>query len=273
MSRTLAKEISFRGIGLHSGADCRVALFPFDSGVCFKTANGIYPITEVTVEEDQRLTGLKLPDGTIVRTAEHLLASIAGMGIDSVLIESNGGEIPILDGSASCFAQAIVSAGNRSTNSKRNTLSVPVPIAVDDAERGRFVIALPSDRLKITYIIDYSGTPIGMQRVSYDITPDNFLNIISKARTFCLTSEFDYLKSNGLAKGGSLENAMVFDGKSLLNPEGFRFQLECATHKVLDLLGDLSLLGTLPVAHYIAVCAGHEMHGKLVDKLKRVLAR
>jgi UDP-3-O-[3-hydroxymyristoyl] N-acetylglucosamine deacetylase len=274
MSITLAKEISFEGTGLHSGAACSVELLPSDKGgLCFKTSNGIFPITDATVAEDQRLTGLKLPDGSTVKTAEHLLASIVGMGIDDIVIESIGGEIPILDGSASCFAEAIAAAGLKETAGSKYEASVFVPVAVDDAKRGRSVVALPSDKLKITYIIDYSGTPIGIQHISYDITPEVFLNTISQARTFCLTSELDYLKANGLARGGSLENAMVFDDRSILNPDGLRFPLECVTHKVIDLLGDLALLGTIPTAHYVAVCAGHEMHGKLVDKLKRLLAK
>jgi len=120
-------------------------------------------------------------------------------------------------------------------------------------------------------VIDYPGTPVGTQRASYVITPEVFLEKISKARTFGLTSELEYLKKNGLAKGGSLGNALMFDEKGLLNEGGLRFPEECAAHKINDLLGDLSLLGSIPVAHYIGICAGHDLHGRLVDRIKRAL--
>lgn len=267
MARTIADNIEFNGIGLHSGADCRVIMFPAkDGGIRFKTAGGIYSITEAVVEEDQRLTGFVFPDGTKIRTAEHMLAAISGIGIDNILIESTGEEIPILDGSASVYVKAfkeIGFVGERET--KQPVLSMPV--FVDDGKRT--VFAMPSRTLKITYIVDYSGTPIGVQKVSYEITEETFANVISKARTFCLTSELDFLKSNGLARGGSLGNAMVFAEDKMLNEGGLRFPLECVTHKIIDLLGDLTLLGRIPTAHYVAICAGHAMHNKLVEKLKR----
>lgn len=149
--------------------------------------------------------------------------------------------------------------------------ALAVPIVIDDPYKERSMMAIPSERLMVTYVIDYPGTPIGTQRASYTVTPDVFLQRISKARTFGLTSELDYLKKNGLAKGGSLENALMFDEKGLLNEGGLRFPLECVTHKINDLLGDLALLGTIPTAHYIGICAGHDLHGRLVDRIKRVL--
>jgi len=146
-----------------------------------------------------------------------------------------------------------------------------VPVVIDDPDKDRSIMALPSERLKVTYVIDYPGTPVGTQRASFMISPDVFLERISKARTFGLTSELDYLKKNGLAKGGSLENALMFDENGLLNKCGLRFPLECVTHKINDLLGDLALLGSIPTAHYIGICAGHDLHGRLVDRIKRVL--
>lgn len=269
MSRTLARALEFNGVGLHSGAECRVVLSPSENGgVCFKTSNGIYKISDAVIEEDQRLTGFVLPDGTKIRTAEHLLASISAMGIDSVLIESFGGEIPILDGSASVFSKAIFDAGFCGEKS-HDYLSVSAPLYVNEGHKT--VFAMPSEALRITYVVDYPNTPIGTQQVTYDITEKSFLENISKARTFCLTTELDYLKTNGLAKGGSLDNAMVFAPDKMLNEGGLRFTLECVTHKVIDLLGDLTLLGQIPVAHYVAICAGHSLHDKLVEKLRRTV--
>ena len=269
MGRTIAEQLEFKGTGLHSGAECRVILSPSsEKGIRFKTENGIYGISEAVVEEDQRLTGFVFPDGTKIRTAEHLLAAVSGMGIDDLLIESFGGEIPILDGSASVFAEAISETGCTGEKDRRVS-AVSVPFCVDEGKR--CVFAMPSDVLRITYIIDYSGTPIGVQKISYEINEKTFEETISRARTFCLTAELDYLKANGLAQGGSLDCAMVFAQDRMLNESGLRFPNECATHKVLDLMGDLTLLGVIPTAHYVAVCAGHAVHDKLVAKLKRAL--
>lgn len=267
MARTIAAELTFSGVGLHSGADCKVVIKPAESGgICFKTQSCIYSITEAVVEEDQRLTGFVFPNGAKIRTAEHLLSAISGMGIDNILIESTGDEIPILDGSASVFARAFAKTGFIGERaSARSVLSVPV--FVDDGRST--VFAMPSKTLKVTYMIDYTGTPIGVQKASYNITEEIFLNVISNARTFCLTTELDFLKSNGLARGGSFENAMVFAQDKMLNDGGLRFPLECVTHKILDLLGDLTLLGRIPTAHYVGICAGHAMHDKLVEKLRR----
>lgn len=272
MPFTIFAPTEFTGVGLHSGELSTVSVHPSEQeGIYFSTGNGLFPLTSANVVEDRRLTGFRLPDGTIVRTAEHLLAALTGLEIDSAVIRLAGEEIPILDGSPHPFAVAFSEAGitEYGGNSKKRALSVPV--VIDDPHRDRSIMAIPAERLKVTYVIDYPGTPIGTQRASYIISPEVFLEMISKARTFGLTSELDYLKKNGLAKGGSLENALMFDDKGLLNECGFRFPLECATHKINDLLGDLALLGTIPTAHYIGICAGHDLHGRLVDRIKRVL--
>ena len=271
MSRTIKNEIILEGIGLHSGKQGKISLYPSDrAGIYFKTVTGLYPLTSAVIEENKRLTGFKLPDGTIIRTAEHLLGSIIGMGLDSVILELKGEEIPILDGSAYPFASAIADTGIEEQGEKKIDRVLMAPIFVEESERQRIVAAVPSNILKVTYVIDYSGTPIGTQRVCYNITHEVFLQTISKARTFGLTSEIDYLNKAGLAKGGSLDNSLVFDENSLLNEGGLRFPLECATHKVIDLLGDLAFVGSVPVAHYIAICAGHDIHAVLTNRLKRI---
>ncbi|MDO4987747.1 MAG: UDP-3-O-acyl-N-acetylglucosamine deacetylase [Synergistes sp.] len=266
---TIKDEIKLSGIGLHSGEYATVTLRPCDKcGIYFRGRDGLASVADAVVEEDCRLTGFSLPNGVSVRTGEHLLAAVVGMGIDAIEIELNGGEVPIMDGSAFPFAEAIKETGLAEIGGKRNNLSIAVPLAVEENNGDRLLFALPSDKLSITYMIDYSGTPIGFQKIKYDITTETFYNIISRARTFCLTRELLYLKANGLAKGGSLENAMVFDENGLVSPQKLRFPFECVTHKVIDLLGDLALTGTAPVGYYVAVCAGHSIHGKLVRKLK-----
>jgi len=269
--RTLKSAARFEGIGLHSGKFARVSIEPsFDGTVSFKTASGVFPLTSAVVEEDNRLTGFRLPDGTSVRTAEHLLASIAGMEIDSALIELDGEEVPIGDGSARPFVEAMAAAGICETGEKTAKRALAFPITIDEPESGRFIAAVPSCATRVTYVIDYPGTLVGTQRVTYEINADTFERVISGARTFCLTQELDYLKKHGLALGGSLDNALVFGEDALLNDGGLRFPLEPVTHKVTDLIGDLLLAGPIPIAHYICVCAGHGIHGKLADRLKRL---
>lgn len=269
--KTLAKELTFTGIGLHSGKDASVTLCPYGKqGIYFENENGISSITEAELAEDSRLTAFRLPNGVVVRTGEHMLGAIVGIGLDSVLIKNKFEEIPILDGSAANFVEEI----------KDNIIDDGIAVkklfissAVSAMEQNgkRFVIALPSETLRITYTIDYSDTPIGTQTVTYDVTQENFINVICKSRTFGLTREFEFLKKHGLARGGSLENAMVFDEIGLMGGQEFRFPLECVTHKVIDLLGDLALLGKVPVGHYIAHCAGHSTHGLLKGKLLKIL--
>lgn len=271
MAKTLKNIIEFTGIGLHSGKTATVRLLPSATqGIFFHTPGGEYSISEAVVEEDSRLTAFKLPDGTRVRTAEHLLGSVVGMGLEGVIIELKGAEVPILDGSALPFARKIAETGVVDEGEPARPRFVSTVVAVDEPESGKFLAALPSEELRITYVIDYHGTMIGTQRVSYSVTDKNFLDIISRARTFGLTSEIDFLKKNGLAKGGSLCNALVFGKEKLLNEDGLRFPLEPVTHKITDLLGDLALLGFLPKAHYVAICAGHGIHRLLTDKLKRL---
>ncbi|MDO5563121.1 MAG: UDP-3-O-acyl-N-acetylglucosamine deacetylase [Synergistaceae bacterium] len=268
--RTLSNEIALSGVGLHSGVQSTVRLLPSDTyGITFKTKNGSYRISSAEIEEDSRLTGFRLPDGTPVRTAEHLLASIVGMELDAVAIVLEGEEVPILDGSSHIFASEIDIAGCSEISGAEKHIALSSPIVID-AGAGKSISAAPSKEFQITYVIDYPNTPIGTQKADYTINRENFLNVISKARTFGLTYEFDYLKKYDLAKGGSLDNALVFDNDKLLNEGGLRFPLECVTHKVIDLLGDLALAGSVPVARYIAVCAGHGVHRKLVERFRRI---
>lgn len=271
--RTLRNEIKISGVGLHSGEHSTLWMRPCERAGIYFRKNGVLSSTaKAVVEEDQRLTGFRLPNGALVRTGEHLLAAIAGMGLDSVELELSAAEVPIMDGSARPYADAIRECGFEEIEGTVKRRAISSPIFVEENGGNRLLIAAPSDKLSITYIIDYSKTPIGVQKVRYDITEDTFYNIISRARTFALTYELDYLKQNGLAKGGSLENAIVFDEKGPVYGQTLRFPLECVTHKVIDLLGDLTLAGEIPTAHYVAIAAGHSIHGKLTRRIKSLFS-
>lgn len=269
--KTLNRQINISGVGLHSGEKSAVCLRPSNiPGISFKNAGGVSMASEAVVEEDSRLTGFCLPNGMKVRTGEHMLAAIAGMGLEAVQIEMEGEEVPIMDGSAFAFAHEIKEAGLCEVEGEAKKCAVSLPLTVEEKNGARLLFALPSEELKITYIIDYTGTPVGVQRASFTVTPDTFYETISRARTFGLTSELDYLKREGLARGGSLDNALVFDEKGLLGGAKLRFPQECVIHKMTDLLGDLTLSGCLPTAHYVGICAGHSIHAKLTRKLKAI---
>ena len=188
-----------------------------------------------------------------------MLAAIAGMELEAVEIVLEGGEVPIMDGSAFPFAEAINETGFADAPGETPRRALSAPIVLEENGGRRFLAAVPSEKLCVSYVIDYSGTPVGTQNVTYDV-----------ARTFGLTSELEYLRRNGLAKGGSLDNALVFDGEGLVGDASLRFPLECVTHKVIDLLGDLTLAGPIPTAHYVAIAAGHSIHGKLARRIRTV---
>ena len=268
--KTLKEEIKISGMGLHSGEKTAVRLMPSErAGIWFANKSGeLSNISEAVVEEDQRLTGFSLPNGVAVRTGEHMLAAIAGMGLEAVEVVLEGGEVPIMDGSAFPFAEAIKEAGLADVSGEAARRALAAPVAIEENGGKRFLAAVPSEKLCVSYVIDYSGTPVGTQNVTYDVTCETFYNIISKARTFGLTSELEYLRRHGLAKGGSLDNALVFDEEGLVGGASLRFPLECVTHKVIDLLGDLTLAGPIPTAHYVAIAAGHSIHGKLARRIK-----
>ena len=270
--KTLKAEIKISGVGLHSGENCTVRLFPCTRhGIYFRNRDGeLANVVDAVVEEDQRLTGVSLPNGVSVRTGEHMLAAISGMGLEAVEIYLEGGEVPIMDGSAFPFAEAIKETGLVEVPGGSARRALSAPIALEENGGRRFLAAVPSEKLVVSYVIDYSGTPVGTQNVTYELTEETFYNIISKARTFGLTSELDYLRRNGLAKGGSLDNALVFDENGLVGDAVLRFPLECVTHKVIDLMGDLTLAGPIPTAHYVAIAAGHSIHGKLARRIRAI---
>ena len=271
--KTLKNEIRLSGVGLHSGSAAAVTLVPSEGEwINFVNQKGASSVTQAVIEEDSRLTGFSLPNGMTVRTAEHLLAAVAGMGLEAVDIHLEGQEVPIMDGSALPFAQAIRETGFRDNGKKSRPRFLATPLIAEENNGARLMFAYPSEKLRVTYIIDYSGTPVGLQKFSCDITEENFYNIIAGARTFGLTSELGYLRQHGLAKGGSKENALIFDENGLVEGQQLRHPQECSIHKITDLLGDLTLSGPVPTAHYVGLASGHSVHAKLVRSLRALFA-
>ncbi len=275
--RTIAAQIIQTGTGLHSGVNTNVRILPADPGsgryfvrVDLPSAPPI-PAKVATVFQTVLSTELRQGEATI-RTVEHLLASLAVMGVDNARIEIDGPEVPLLDGSARIWAENIAKVGTVEQNAPvcENTLSLEETIWVrqDDA----FVCAIPASQTRFTYGIDFELPAIGNQWHSWMpvLEPQNlyesFVSEIAPARTFGLMHQIEHLKKSGLIKGGSLENALVCGPDGWVNPP-LRFPNEPVRHKILDLVGDLSLLGIFPRAHFLAYKASHNLHVQLAQKL------
>jgi len=265
---TLCDEIVFEGKGIHSGRASSLRLSPYEEGqgIVFAFGANRYGIAEARADGSKRNTSLIFPEGERVATVEHLLSAIAGLGLDDALITVCGEEVPIMDGSPLPFAEAIIARGTRNFESEYIARYLDAPLCVDWRESS--ITALPSDEMRVTYVIDYPDSPIGTEMKSITVTPENYFSEIAPARTFCLAREVKELWEAGLGLGGGEDNVLVIgDG----NPSGrYRVSRECAAHKAADLLGDLTLAGFVPQAHYVCVRGGHSLHIKLADRIKRI---
>lgn len=272
LQHTLAGEVTRSGIGLHSGTSTQVTIRPAAAG------EGRYfvrvdlpgaPVISAQIEAvNPTMLSTELVNGNAkVRTVEHLLASLAGLGVDNARIEIDGAEVPLLDGSAHEWAVAIADVGLVS-QSAQVTRSILEPIWIYEGDA--FVAAIPAPALRFSYGIDFELAAIGNQWHSWPPDRDSFLTEIAPARTFGLAHQIDQLRSSGLIKGGSLENALVCGDDGWLNPP-LRFSNEPVRHKLLDLVGDLSLLGAIPIAHFLAYKASHRLHTQLAQKISLTL--
>jgi UDP-3-O-[3-hydroxymyristoyl] N-acetylglucosamine deacetylase len=263
--------VELQGIGLHSGlpTKVRICAAPVNSGRHFVRVDlpdaPVIPAHIDTVSTTTLSTELKVGDAT-VRTVEHLLASLAALGISDARIEIDGAEVPLLDGSAQRWVEALVAAGWASP-AVVMTAGQPLTEAVWLHQGDQFVAALPSPELRFTYGIDFDLKPIGNQWYSWQPGQEQFTTAVAPARTFGLAHQIEQLQQAGLIKGGSLENALVCDQEKWINPP-LRFPNEPVRHKLLDLIGDLSLLGSFPQAHFIAYKASHDLHTKLAQQLR-----
>jgi UDP-3-O-[3-hydroxymyristoyl] N-acetylglucosamine deacetylase len=268
--RTLARPVEWTGVGLHSGEEGRVGALPAQEGG-FRILDGgrAVPLQECALQGDARGSEVLLPSGRKVRTVEHLFAALRGMGVDNVLLEVEGPEIPVLDGSALPFAEKIREVGLCELSGMPGRLDAFADVGVDGGKGGRCGFVFPSPDFRIEYVIDYPGTPIGTQLLDVVLSPSVFYEKIAPARTFCLESELRELERRSLARGGSLDNAVVVGEKGPLNPEGLRFPDEYVRHKVLDLIGDLALLNCRITGHFVLLRAGHSLHQALGRRLER----
>src|SRR5215475_10684753 len=259
--RTVRRAISCVGIGLHSGNKVRLSLKPAAAGfgIRFRRTDLGHHEVPATV---QHLAGIQLATGlasndVAVETVEHLLAALVSMNIDNVLIELNSPEVPIMDGSAAPFIYLIQEAGVKVQQAPRKYLKIVRPIAIS---RGDKRIALfPSDHFKVTYSISYDHPLLRHQSRTLRITEESFIEEIAPARTFTFLKDVEMMRQNGLALGGSLDNAIVLGETGVLN-NALRFEDEFVRHKILDAVGDLALVGYPVIGHLVAHRGGHSLH-------------
>jgi UDP-3-O-[3-hydroxymyristoyl] N-acetylglucosamine deacetylase len=268
--RTLQLKAVVEGIGLHSGRNVVLRLLPapVDYGIRFIRTDLSHPV-EIPARGafvvDTTLNTTLGRDRARVGTVEHLLAALYALGVDNVRVEIDGPEVPILDGSAAPFVRLIEQVGIREQRASRRVAVVRKPAVVTDGDKE--VRLLPGPMFSIHYAIDFQHPLITNQRFGLDLTARTFVREIAHARTFGFAREVEMLRERGLALGGSLENAIVVDDFHILNPEGLRFPDEFVRHKILDAIGDLSLLGMPVVGQLHAQKSGHALNQRLVSQL------
>ena len=268
---TLATPVSLSGVGLHSGVkvNLRLAPAPSNSGIVFKRTDLEGFAIEALARNVARVsyaTSL-MKKGVLISTTEHLLSALVAFGVDNVHVEIDNLELPISDGSALHFTWLIAEAGLRRQRAPRNYLKVLEPVEVSDGVRR--IAVYPSETFRLTYLVVFPHPLIGEQSLDFTPGEGSYEAEIAPARTFGFLQEIEALRASGLIRGGSLENAVVLTREGLLNPEGLRFPNEFCRHKILDLMGDLALIGRPLIGHVVAERAGHAMHIALVTRLLR----
>lgn len=265
---TLREPVAFEGVGLHSGAPCRVEIRPAaaNTGLRFVSAGVEIPALAEYVVETARATVVGKERVTI-STVEHLLAALFGMGIANAELRVDGPEIPVTDGSAKIFAEGIAAAGITTQREVRERFAPTRPVFARDADR--LILVLPAAAFRVKFVADFAP-PIGTQFFDGEIGSESFLEEIAGARTFGYLHEVEGLLKRGLAKGGTLENALVFAPDGPMQP--LRWDNEPVRHKVLDLLGDFALLGAWPQCEIVAIKSGHKLHCIMTAQLRRQIS-
>lgn len=271
MQATLKKMVSFTGVGLHSGAQTRLEILPAPAGhgIVFRRTD-LTPSVDIAarwhnVTPSKLCTLLDNGDGVTLSTVEHVMAALAGTGIHNAMITVDGPEVPILDGSAAPFVEAILQAGIRTQAARLRAIRVLRPVEVRDGEA--FARLTPADHLEIDFQIDFVDAAIGHQEKRLDMANGAFLRELADSRTFCRRADVEMMRKNGLALGGTYMNAVVVDGAKVLSPGGLRHRDEAVRHKMLDAMGDLALAGSPLLARYTGHRAGHAMTNRLLRAL------
>lgn len=268
--RTLRERVEFEGVGLHTGYPVRLAILPAppDTGIRFRRTdlrNFEIEALRAHVAKVSYATTL-MKKGVMIATVEHVLSTLYGLGIDNARLDVDSMEVPILDGSCAPFTEALLAAGIARQEAPRRYIVIERPIEVRQGDKVAGVY--PDTAPRASYAIDFDHPAIGHQRISMELTPEAFRRELSRARTFGFVSDIEYLKSLGLIRGGSLDNAVVLDPSGVLNT-GLRYPDEFVRHKLMDLLGDISLCGLPIIGRLEAERAGHAIHTDLASLIMR----
>jgi UDP-3-O-[3-hydroxymyristoyl] N-acetylglucosamine deacetylase len=270
LQTTLLRSVSCSGIGLHTGLTCNLQVRPAapDTGIVFIRRDGEKTVrvrAHIDNVVDANLATTIGLDGVKISTVEHLMAAFAGLGIDNAEVELDAAEVPIMDGSSEPFNALLKKAGVRAQERAKKFVIIRHPVTVTEGDRQATL--LPSNDFKLSYTIDFRHPLISNQFYLIQISNGNFEREICRARTFGFLKEYEMLKAQGLARGGSLDNAVVVDSDRVINQEGLRFSDEFVRHKILDSIGDLWLLGAQVIGHFIGYKSGHTLNHKLIHKL------
>ncbi|BBM52404.1 UDP-3-O-[3-hydroxymyristoyl] N-acetylglucosaminedeacetylase [Leptotrichia trevisanii] len=276
--KTIKNTVEISGIGLHKGEEIKLTLKPSGNndkqGINFKRIDvsgksNIIKVDYRNLFDLERGTNIRNEDDVKVHTIEHFLSSLSITGITDILVEISGNELPILDGSSAGFVEKLLEAGIVELDEEIEPVMITEPVIFSDEKAGKYVMALPYDGFKISYTIDFNHSFLKSQYYELEVNLENYMENIAKCRTFAFDYEIDFLKKNNLALGGSLENAVVVGADGPLNPEGLRYPDEFVRHKILDIIGDLYVLGTPIKAHVIAIKAGHYVNSRLTEMIAK----
>ena len=266
--RTIAKPIEIVGIGLHKGVPVKMRLEPLESdmGIIFyRSDEGVTIPLKIENVVDTKMATVIGREGYVISTIEHLLSAIYAYGIDNLKVIVDADEVPVMDGSSASFCMLLDEAGLEEQDKPKKVMRIKKDIIVQEGDK--YVKLSPSPDLKYDFRIKFPHPVIQDQDYVLEFTKESYKNEISRARTFGFLHEVQYLRSKGLALGGSLENAIVLDEKKVLNPEGLRFTDEFVRHKILDAIGDMSLIGMNFVGNYEALAGSHDLNHKLTLEL------
>lgn len=262
--QTIAQPLTFHGFGIHTGKFCEVTLTPLkeDQGIVFLVDGATVKYSAENIIGDSRGTLVNVGNSQVM-TVEHLISAIAGLGIDNILIDVEGPEIPIKDGSPNFFVQKILEAGIKKQDKEKKFFKIKNKEILIYEDKS--ILVLPAETFKVTFLIDYNHPLINTDIAIFDLVKNDYVKELSKARTYGFTHEVEYLLNKGLAQGATLENAIV------IGPNGFSTELrypdELVRHKIIDFIGDIMALGAIPLGHFIAIKSGHEFNQRFVRKL------
>jgi UDP-3-O-[3-hydroxymyristoyl] N-acetylglucosamine deacetylase len=270
--KTLKNAISCSGVGLHSGVKVSMTLHPAaaDHGITFRRTDIVGGQAEIAADwrnvvPSQLCTAISNSDGVAIQTIEHLMAAFSGLGIDNVLVELNGPEVPIMDGSAAPFVFLVECAGIAELAEPRRAIVIKKAVTV--SEDGKSATLSPGLGFAIDLAIDFANTVVDRQELEFDLTHGAFKTDLSRARTFGFEDEISQMRKLGLLPGGSLDNAVVVSGMKVLNEDGLRYRDEFVRHKILDCVGDLYLAGSPLIGHFEGLRTGHRLNNKLLAAL------